>query len=359
VINLISSTPEYRHAVVCLSEAGAWRERLPATVEVIALAKRDGPALLMPFRLARLFTGLRPDVIHSRNWAAFDAIAAARLARVRHVVHGEHGREAMDPRGENRRRNRLRRLLHPMVNRFVAVTEDLGRWLVQTVGVPARKVTVIPNGVDTARFAGEGRLAARRSLALADDAFVVGSVGRLDPVKDYASLLRAFAILVRQQPASRLVLAGDGPERGRIEAHLAEASLGDRVLLLGERHDIPLVLAALDVFVLPSIAEGMSNVILEAMASGVPVVATSVGGNPELVDDGATGRLVPPRAPEALAQALAGYAADPHLARLHGKAGRERAVNRFSLERMVEAYQGLYEGLLATGAPDPRHPVTT
>jgi sugar transferase (PEP-CTERM/EpsH1 system associated) len=252
----------------------------------------------------------------------------------------------MDPEGRNVWGNRLRRLLHPCVDRFVAVSEDLGRWVVGTVGVPPRKVQVIANGVDTERFRDDRRIDARRALGLDDREFVVGSVGRLDPVKDYPTLLEAFAALGGRDPSPLLFLVGDGPQRSALEAQVVNSGLTGRVQLLGERDDVSTVLAALDVFVLPSIAEGMSNVILEAMSSGLPVVATAVGGNPELVLDGSTGRLVPPRSPGLLAAALGSYLAEPSLLRLHGKAGRERVLAHFSLDRMVSAYRDLYRGLL-------------
>ena len=163
---------------------------------------------------------------------------------------------------------------------------------------------------------------------------MAGTVGRLDPVKDQAGLIRAFA----QTPnvgKSALVIAGDGPSRPQLEAVIKELGLGGRVRLLGERDDVPLVLRALDVFVLPSIGEGISNAILEAMATGLAVIATRVGGNVELVREDVTGRLIEPRSPETLAEALTAYLADPVRAREHGAAGRERAARRHRLRQHV------------------------
>jgi glycosyltransferase involved in cell wall biosynthesis len=174
---------------------------------------------------------------------------------------------------------------------------------------------------------------------------VAGTVGRLDPVKDQIGLIRAFAQASSAQ-ANRgrrtLVIAGDGPSRPQLEAAIADLGLGDSVRLLGERDDIPLILRALDVFVLSSIGEGISNAILEAMATGLPVIATRVGGNTELVRDGLTGCLIEPRRPEALSEALSAYFDDPPRARAHGAAGRARAAEEFGLERMLAAYVGLY-----------------
>ena len=183
---------------------------------------------------------------------------------------------------------------------------------------------------------------------------MICTVGRLDPVKDQVGLVRAFAGLVPAHPEAVLVIAGDGPCRDELARVIAELGVADRVRLLGECRDVPGVLAAADVFALPSIAEGMSNTLLEAMAAGLPVVATRVGGNPELVEDGVNGRLVPIREPVALREALASYLDDPHLRAMHGKASRQRAVECFSLERMCQDYTDLYRRLLPAGKRQER-----
>jgi glycosyltransferase involved in cell wall biosynthesis len=172
-------------------------------------------------------------------------------------------------------------------------------------------------------------------------------VGRLDPVKDQAGLVRAFAHLRRQHPAAILVIAGDGPCRPELEALIGALALGSDVRLLGERKDVPEVLRAMDVFVLPSLAEGISNTILEAMATGIPVVATRVGGSPELVLDGHCGALVDPGNRDALAAAIAGYLAEPRQREGHGHLARRLAVTRFGLETMRQNYAALYTDLVS------------
>lgn len=351
VVNLIRALEgEVRHTVVSMTGPGPLAARLPDDVELHCLGKRPGLDLGSVVRLSRLLRRLRPDVVHSRNWGAFDAILAARLARVPVVIHGEHGREADDPEGLSRRRNRLRRLAAPFVDRFVTVSFDLRRWLIHVVGIPERRVVTILNGVDTTRFCDDGRETGRQALGLVGDAVVLGTVGRLDPVKDQQGLLEAFARLARTDGRAVLVVLGDGPCREALEARARRPDLAGRVRLLGERDDVPTLLRGFDIFVLPSIAEGISNTILEAMATGLPVVATRTGGNPELVEDGVTGTLVPVGRPAALADALRAYAADPHLRALHGKAGRQRAVEEFALERMVRRYRDLYHALATARA---------
>lgn len=348
VVNLVNTAGlHFRHIIVCMATAGALRARLNPAVEVVTIGKRSGHDLAAVVRLVRLLRAIRPAIVHSRNWAALDAIPAARLAGVGVIVHGEHGREATDPEGRSGRRNRIRRLIHPLVTQFVTVSSDLERWLIGAVRLPARKVTAIPNGVDLARFGHSDRQEARRSMGLPDGSLVVGTVGRLDPVKDQAGLLRAFADLLPAHPEAWLMVVGTGPCREDLLGLAARLGISDRVRFLGERLDVPLVLAAMDLFVLPSIAEGMSNTLLEAMASSLPVVATRVGGNSELIEEGINGRLVPSGDPGALAAAIGSYLDDSHLRALHGKASRDRVAGSFSLERMSEAYVNLYSRLLA------------
>lgn len=349
VVNLVNTTAaRFRHVIVCMTADGPLHGRLRPEVEVVLLGKRPGQDPWALLRLVRLLRHLRPLIVHSRNWPAVDAIPAARVARVPLVVHGEHGREVADPEGRDLRRNRIRRALAPLVHHFVTVSADLRRWLIEDVRVPAAKVTAIHNGVDLSRFGRAGKLESRMRLSLPADASIVGTVGRLDPVKDQAGLIRAFAQVRAQHPAALLVVAGDGPCRAELERVAAGLGQRDHVRLLGNRDDIPTVMSALDVFVLPSIAEGISNTILEAMATGLPVVATRVGGNPELVEEGVGGALVPRSDPDALAAAIAAYTGDAELRRRHGQASRQRAIGHFSLERMAQAYANLYTALAAT-----------
>lgn len=338
--------PHTENLVLTPSSDGPLRGAFPDSVRVIAMAGQRLSGKWNALGMARIFRAFRPDIVHTRNWTCIDAIIAARLAGVPIVVHGEHGREAADPDGGNTFRRRLRRCLNPLITEFVAVSRDLKGWLVSDVGVPVRKVTQICNGVDTETFTPLRRASVRSALGIAADQIVIGTVGRLDPVKDHKGLIQAF---YRLHPVQRqlLVIVGSGPTRAALDRLRLGLGLGDRIRLLGERDDVHLLLPALDIFVLPSLAEGMSNAILEAMASGLPVVATRVGGNPELVQDGVTGALVPPRSSEALAAALAQYLADAALIRKHGDAGRRRAVREFSLARMFAAYDSLYARLLS------------
>src|SRR5262245_1577898 len=210
LVNLVNEPrPGVRHAIVCLTTDGPLRARLASGIEVVTIGKRPGKDVRAFARLTRTLRAMRPRVVHSRNWAAFDAILAAGLARVPIIVHGEHGRDITDPEGRSVKRNRLRRAVAPLVNRFVTVSRDLHRWLVEDVRIRPTTVVTICNGVATARFAPGDSRAARTALGLPATGVVVGTVGRLDPVKDQAGLLRAFDLVRRQHRDAVLVIAGD------------------------------------------------------------------------------------------------------------------------------------------------------
>lgn len=341
LVNLINRMdPErFTHQIVCVDRAAGFAGRLARPVEIVELCKRPGFEPLFYLRAWRCFRRLAPDVVHTRNTAGLDCILPARLAGVRAVLHGEHGRTADDPEGRNPRHNLLRRLNTPWVRRFTTVSADLAGWLTATVGISARKVEVLMNGVDTDRFAlGE---VDRGGLlpGVPVDAVVVGTVGRLDPVKGHLDLVAAATGL---NSTVHVVIVGDGPERDRLAAAIESSQVADRVHLLGERSDIPELLRGFDLFCLPSLAEGISNTLLEAMATGLPVVATAVGGNPELVVDGKTGILVPPADPAGLAAALGRLATDGPLRRRLGLAARRRAVGEFGVEEMTRRYDKCY-----------------
>jgi sugar transferase (PEP-CTERM/EpsH1 system associated) len=340
---------EFEHVVVTPARDGPLTPLFSAVAHVMALGESRAPDRWMALRMARLFLALRPQIVHSRNWTCIDAVIGARLAGVRTVIHGEHGRDARDPDGRNAVRRWVRRALGPLVTEFTTVSRNLARWLVEDVGVPARKVRYIPNGVDTERFAPRQRQTARQVLEVGPETVVIGTVGRLDPVKNHIGLIRAFAAATASRHAV-LLIAGEGPCHGRIQETVEELGLSGRVRVLGERSDVPVMLNALDLFVLPSLGEGMSNSILEAMATELPVLATRVGGNPELVADGVTGILVPVGSHEALAMGIRHYLDHPRLMRDHGKAGRARVAAEFTLPTVFGSYRQLYDRHLCAEA---------
>ncbi|HET7497875.1 MAG TPA: TIGR03088 family PEP-CTERM/XrtA system glycosyltransferase [Candidatus Eisenbacteria bacterium] len=356
LVNLINRIPpdRYRHAVVCMAYYDDFRKRITRPdVEVFAMGVHERGVGRVTPDLVRLFRKIRPAMVHTRNPSGMDALLPAALAGVPWRIHGEHGWETDDLQGRNRKNAWNRRLHAPLVNRFVALSRHQERYLVERVGIPARRITQIYNGVDMERF----RPREDAAPGAGGGAFMIGTVGRMQDVKDPLNLVEAFLLLRRSRPdlapRVRLAMVGDGSLRAAVESRLREGSAWEAASLPGAREDVAEQLRAIDLFALPSKAEGISNTILEAMATGLPVVATRVGGNPELVEEGRTGLLVPPSDPAALAAALARYAEDPALARAHGAAGRERARAEFSLERMVGRYTALYDEGARRGRPTP------
>jgi sugar transferase (PEP-CTERM/EpsH1 system associated) len=362
VVNLINHLPRdaYRHAIVSLTDITDFRNRVRrADVQFIALQKRPGHAYRLYPRLLKLFREMRPAIVHSRNLAALETVVPAWAAGVPIRIHGEHGRDMLDLHGANRKYQWVRKLYRPFVTQYIALSRDLERYLCANVGVPPARVEQIYNGVDAQRFrpAGLGR-AQIDGCPFRDPRFwLVGTVGRMDPVKDPLNLVRAFIQALQLAPSKRermrLLLVGDGALYSEARGMLRQAGVADLSWLPGERSDVPDILRGLDCFVLPSLGEGISNTILEAMASGLPVIATDVGGNSELVDDKITGELVPSADPHALAQRMLVYARDRDAARAAGQNGRARVEREFSLEAMLGRYKGLYDRLLRADSPSP------
>ncbi len=352
VVNLINRLPEssWRHAVLSLTDVSTdFSQRvLRKDVRYVSLQKSPGHLAKLYPRLVRQFRELAPAIVHTRNLAALEAAVPAWVAGVPARIHGEHGRDASDPDGLRRRYQWVRRAYSPFVSRYVALSKDLERYLRDRVGIAAERIVQLYNGVDSSRF----RPSDRAHIAIegcpfgAPEHWLVGTVGRMDPVKDQTNLARAFVLAVRANHQARtrmrLVMVGGGELRAEVERVLDEGGVRELAWLAGERSDIPEIMRGLDCFVLPSRAEGISNTILEAMSSALPVIATHVGGNSELIEADMTGKLVPAGDPRALAEGILDYFANPALARRHGRAGRNRVERSFSLERMVDSYHNLY-----------------
>lgn len=358
VANLINHMPadHYRHAVIALTEVTDFRKRICRDdVEFISLNKTPGHGIWLFPKLFALFRRLRPAVVHSRNLAALEAQLPAWAAGVPVRIHGEHGRDVGDLDGSNLTYQRIRRFYRPFVTYYLALSRDLGEYLTTRIKVPEDKVLQVYNGVDTDRFHPVGPDHSPPGSPFAhSDHWVIGTVGRMQTVKNQLTLVRAFVRALQIDSALRtrirLAMIGDGPLRAECERLLAAAGVSDLAWLPGERHDVPEIMGGLDCFVLPSLAEGISNTILEAMASGLPVIATDVGGNADLVAAGITGQLVPPGDLEGLAQEIVALANNPAGARRMGQLGRERVEEKFSMKAMVAAYLGTYDKLLGRSA---------
>ncbi len=353
MVNLFNHLPpeQFRHVVICQSGYGEFRRRITAqSVEFYDLGKREGHDYSWMPRLYKLFSKLKPDILHTRNLNALEAQFVGAVWGVKGRVHGEHGRDMYDIDGTNWKYNLMRRAARRVVDQYIAVSQDLAGWLHDTVHVADERLNQIYNGVDQEKF--HPRQGPRPDVGISEffsgATFVIGSVGRIAKVKDFPTLVRAFIKLCQQSENSagyRLVIVGGGPVRDECQAMVDAAGLGTQVYLAGDRSDTDDWLRTFDVFVLPSLGEGISNTILEAMASGLPIIATRVGGTPELIEEGISGLMWTPGDADTLTGILAEYANDPLRCEHQGKAARTRIETQFSWYKAAAAYQAIYEKL--------------
>lgn len=363
LVNLINHMPpaEYRHAVLALTEVTDFRHRVQRDdVSFMSLHKPPGHGWKLYPRLWRKLRELAPSVVHTRNLGPLEMQVAAAAAGVPVRIHGEHGRDLNDLDGNNKRLQRVRRLYAPFVHHYVALSCDLERYLLDKIGIRRARVSQIYNGVDAERFRPASGPAAIPGCPWDRSShWLVGTVGRMQGVKAQTLLARAFVRTLELAPMlrerMRLVMVGEGALRAECQTILAEGGAASLAWLPGERGDVADVMRGLNTFVLPSLAEGISNTILEAMASGLPVVATRVGGNVELVDNGRSGIVVPSADVEAMAQAMADLAHNPARAAALGAEGRREVERRFSLQAMVMAYRDLYDRQLAAARQNHRN----
>ncbi|MCQ8117672.1 TIGR03088 family PEP-CTERM/XrtA system glycosyltransferase [Methylomonas rosea] len=352
LVNIINKLPEdsYRHAIICLANSTEFSQRIKRQdVIVHQLHKRPGQDWASFYTVYRLLKQWQPAIVHTRNLAAIEYQVCALLAGVPYRVHGEHGWDVFDPDGSNVKYQWLRRILGSIIHRFIPLSQHLQDYLLNRVGIRAAKITRICNGVDTKTFyprSGIRQIPDDCSLNL-DQNLVIGTVGRMHGVKDQLTLVRAFIDACQKSPefaqVARMFLIGDGPLRVEAIDLLNAASLIDKAWLPGERDDIPEILRSLDIFVLPSKAEGISNTILEAMASGLPIIATRVGGNPELVLDGTTGCLVEKEDVQGLSFEMRELVLDDDKRRQLGEASLQRIQAEFSIDSMVDRYRQVYD----------------
>ncbi|MBK1642404.1 sugar transferase [Chromatium okenii] len=355
LVNLINHMPatRYRHAIICMTEYTNFSQRLQRSdVTLHALQKREGNDIAIHGRLWRLLRQLQPAIVHTRNLATLEMQTTAALAGVQQRVHGEHGWDIGDLDGSGLKPQRLRRLFRPFIKQYVVLSQHQSHYLAEQIGVPKARINQICNGVNTQRFypaLNNNQRALPEGFA-PPGTLVFGSVMRMQPVKAPMILVEAFLQLLAQEPRARerirLVMIGDGSLLPELRERLIAANAMDIAWLPGARDDIPELLRSFDLFVLPSLAEGICNTILEAMATGLPVIATRVGGNPELVVDQQTGYLITAAQVDELTMALTTYLNNPLQIQQQGAAARIRTEQTFSLVAMVNHYLALYDRLL-------------
>ncbi len=356
LVNLINHIPkdEYHHLIICLTESSEFSQRISNDkVEIIELHKNPGQDWKAMFRFYQILQQRKVDIVHTRNLAAIEYQLPAFLAGVKGRIHSEHGWDVFDPEGNNRKYQILRRVLSCLIHVLIPLSRHIENYLVEKVGVPENKIVRICNGVDDNKFfsVSGAELVSDCPFTKNPDAVYFGTVGRMHGVKDQITLVRAFIHLLETKPELKgqvyLTLVGDGPLKQQAESMLVESGLNQFVWLPGARKDIAKIMQSLTVFVLPSQAEGISNTILEAMATGLPVIATDVGGNSELVENDRNGYLVPALDPETMSAAMFKMLDDLEKTRKMGQKSLEKVQEKFSIRAMVSQYIKVYDSIIA------------
>ena len=335
----------FEHIIISLTPVDELEPELePGAAKVFYFDKGPGTDVRVYPGLVRVMRRERPDVVHTRNWATLlEGVVPSLMAGVPGRLHSFDGMNADDVGSERRARVLAQRILLPRVDKVVARSEAMRDAMCARLGLDPANVALIADGIDLARFdRPTNRRDTRARFGLSEKDIVVGIVARLDPVKDHASLLDAMVSAVRAVPELKLLVVGDGPLADQLEKRAAALPCSSHIVFAGQQLDVPSLYRAMDLYAQPSLYEGVSGAILEAMAARLPVVTTPVGGTVDIVADGVNGLLVPVQNPAALAEALVRVARDPGLAQRLGDAGRKVVERRFSLDRVLRQYARAY-----------------
>ena len=313
-------------------------------IQVISLNKNGGNNPVLIYKIFLILRKIGADIVQTHNWGtALEGILGAKLARVQGIVHAERGTI------EDKERNiLLQRFLWGFADQVLSVSEAHRKKVTNIIRFPHEQIKAIVNGVDTERFFPNPEIKeeTRKKLGLTKGAFCIGTVGSLRPVKNQSLLFNACKVILHHFDQVEVLIVGEGPLESKLKQEVQTLGLSGKIHFAGVQPNIPEILNALDVFVLPSRSEGMPNAVLEAMACGIPVIATAVGGTPEVVEDGKSGILIASEDEPHLVQVLKELIQNHEKRLAIGIEGRRRILSHFSLKKMVSEYQALYESLL-------------
>jgi len=356
VVDLVKNLDRQKfEPIVCCLHTGSLADRITSDgIKLIHIEKKHNIDYGLILKLVKVLKQEYIDIIHSHNKAVhFYAVLAAKIAGIP-IIHTKHGRNL--PKGDinnidNSVKTKLyRRISYLMTDLTVAVSYDAKRFALQTDGMPEEKIITIHNGIDTVKYnktlSKDQIKEMKQFMGIAEHNLIIGNVARLSREKDHNTLLAAFAIVSNELRNVKLIIVGDGPLSEELQAKSIALNISSNVLFLGMRNDIPELLKLFDIAVLSSITEGIPLTLLEAMAAGLPIVATNVGGNPEVVEDQITGLLVPAKNPSALAEAMIHLLKNENKRIEMGEAGRKRVQKYFNLDLMVKQYEAIYETFL-------------
>lgn len=342
IVNLVNHHDEHKFvtAICVFNGGGELTERVNRKkTEIFELDKKNGNDPSLIWKLIQLFSIWKPDIVHTHSWGTLcEGVIAAKISGIPVIVHGEHGTVQM--KWHNRF---IQKLFWNAVKKVLSVSDMHKRRLISDIGFPQGKIEVIYNGVDTNKFRKVKKPVNYEIIpGFIPKGIVISTIGRLMPVKNQAMLIDAFANVFAKYPDTVLLIAGDGPLKNDLQHQVHALKISEAVHFMGIRSDIDDVLRMSDIFVLPSKSEGMSNTILEAMSTSLPVVATRVGGNIELVIEGETGILIPSDNRLVLEQSLLYLIDHPLTRKKMGEAARKRISSNYSIHTMVKNYEKFY-----------------
>lgn len=333
---------DYRSSICCLRWSGPLAKRLRSEVEIIQLYKKQRLDLSIVFPLKNYLRYRKIDILHAHNpGTLLYGLLAAKWAGTPAIINTEHGFAS-----QLSLKTRLKdRLLYQYVDRITTVSEKLKNDLISTFGIENRKVQTLRNGISSAKIEEEPSVS-RKKIGMSEDHLNIGIIARLVPVKNHRMIFEAFHIVRTQNPAVRLWVVGSGDLKTELEKQARMLGIQHDVVFMGSRTDVPVILNALDLFVLCSFSEGLSITLLEAMSAGLPIVATNVGGNSEVIEHGKSGLLVESDQSEDLAESILKLIVNKDLAQKMGLAASHRFAEQFSIDCMTQKMDKLYRSLL-------------
>lgn len=343
IVNLVNNTDDgiFENYIITFLKGGSLQKMVdPQRCKVVATGRKWGNDSTLPFKVARELRRYDIHSLHTHAWSTLiEGFAGAKIARTPILIHGEHG----TMKDDSLKHKLIQRFIWDRFDRILSVSKVLSDRLADRIGYPREKIHTLVNGVNLDKFVDHShRGDYKKRIELPEGTPVFGSVGRLVEVKNYPLLLRAAKRVIAQIPQAKLLLVGAGPLYPETKAMIRDLEIGDNTIFLRWRKNIPDYIRAMDVFILPSYSEGMSNTILESMACSRAVVATDVGGNPELVSDRKTGLLVPSDDDEQMAAAIIDLLQNTEKRQAFAAAGRAKVEARFTFRQMIRRYENLY-----------------
>ncbi len=338
----------FLHVIVSFTEVGAFGEEAQRLgFKVFSLNKKMGNDFSLPFRIAKIIRMSGVSVIHARGWATLvETALALRLARVRGSIYAFHGRTYDELQRPSIKRRVVQSLFVRTYDRIVTLNSLMKKEFSRECRLSEDKIDVIANGIELDRFRPlPNRAELRKTHGIPPDRFVIGTVGRLDPVKSHESLLRVVYSLKRSGRRPYLLIVGEGQARAALERLIADLNLSEDICLYGFTEHVPELLNCMDLYAQSSLYEGSSHTLVEAMACGLPIVATDVGGTADLFEEGREGFRFKPGDENTLLRLIAKMQDDLQLRKAMGKRARDRVCKLFAVERMVRRYEQLYHEL--------------